>query len=193
MIPQIEGYCAFDELPNAAASSKQIWMVTDVGPSRALLVQSDGERWRRIGSALIGKMRAAAAAVTGTTDETLAYSLTIPGGLIGPDGVLQVLPLVSLTNNANTKTITVKLGATTIFTATGLASSAGAQQVVLMRNIGSEAVQRTLSGGSSGVGTSTSLLSTTVDTSADVVLNVYVKLSNSADTIRLEDCAVFLL
>lgn len=193
MIPQIEGYCAFSELPNAAACSKQIWLVTNVGPSRALLMQSDGERWRRMTPALVGKMRAASATLTGSTAETLAYSLTIPGGLIGPDGVLQVIPLVSLTNNANTKTVTVKLDTTTVFTVTGLASSSGAQQVVLVRNVGSEAVQRTLSGGSSGVGTSTSLLSTTVDTSADVTLNVYIKLSNAADSIALEDCLVFLM
>ena len=53
-------------------------------------------------------------ALTGTTAETVLASVNIPGGLLGANGEIDVEYQASVTNGANDKTLTLKLGGTTV-------------------------------------------------------------------------------
>jgi hypothetical protein len=59
---------------------------------------------------------AVAVSVTGTTNETALATVTIPAGAMGTNGGLRVIYNFSYTNNANSKTVRLKLGATTLRT-----------------------------------------------------------------------------
>jgi hypothetical protein len=61
--------------------------------------------------------------LTGTTSETLLYTLALPDGIMGPNSSLQIEPAFNWTNSANNKTVKIAVGqtlvgATTLFTRT---------------------------------------------------------------------------
>jgi len=48
--------------------------------------------------------------LTGNTNETTLATITLPGGTIGPNGIIRVRADFSLTNSANNKTLRIRLG-----------------------------------------------------------------------------------
>lgn len=56
---------------------------------------------------------AVAAALTGTVAETVLATFNIPGGLLGANGEIELEYDCTETNNANAKTVTVRLGGLT--------------------------------------------------------------------------------
>lgn len=138
---------------------------------------------------LILAQAAIAQSVTGTLVETVLASVTIPGGMIGPNGSVRVTPIFSVTNNVNNKVLQVKLGAAPIFSVT-LTTNSAYQAAATARNRGSQASQvSTNSGGYGPVFVATSA----VDTSVDQVLSIRGTLANVADTITLEGYTVEVL
>lgn len=124
---------------------------------------------------------------TGTVAETTLYSTTIPGGLMGPNGVLRVISLWTITNNANNKICRFRFGGVALqnYTATALAHLRISQVVF---NRGSEGSQ--VCGGANqsfqdGVNVSSAGASS-VDTGADQVLSFTAQLGSAADVITLE-------
>ncbi len=66
------------------------------------------------GLTLIEEFKSAvAAALTGTTAETVLASFNIPGGILGANGEIEIEGDFTETNNANAKTVQVRLGGLT--------------------------------------------------------------------------------
>ena len=153
--------------------------------------RGNGTNWVRLSQILFYALTAAVA-LTGTTVETTLVTLTIPAGLIGSSGKVKLYPLWSVTNNANNKTVRIKLGGSTGYF---LQSSGYAQlsNLVIFRNFNSESVQKVSSGLPAGLGsTSGAFTSLTIDTSAATTIEVTGQLTNSGDTLTLESLFVEL-
>jgi hypothetical protein len=162
----------------------QIICVTDVGENGSLW-RGNGTKWVRLSQILFYDLTAAFA-ITGTTLETTLVTLTIPAGLIGSNGKVKFYPLWSTTNNANTKTLRVKFPVGAVYTAaaSNIFHVAG---LVIIRNFGSESVQRVSSGMLAGLGgTISSIAQTTIDTSAATTITITGQLAVGTDTMTLE-------
>lgn len=135
---------------------------------------------------------AASAAVTGTTNETTSATVTIPAGTMRANSALRITLITSQTNNANAKTLRVKLGASTLYS-TSVASSASFQGMVVIRNRNSLSSQACFTG-QTGAGISGSAITTgAVDFSADVSLTITLQLGTGTDSFTLEGYLVEVL
>jgi len=162
----------------------QIICVTDVGENGSLW-RGNGTKWVRLHSIKFYDL-STSVALTGTTSETTLLTVNIPAGLIGISGKVNIYPLFSATNNANNKTVRIKLGGSTGYF---LQSSGYAQlsNLVIFRNFNSESVQKVASGISAGLGLSNgNFTALTIDTSVATTITVTGQLANSADTMTLE-------
>lgn len=132
------------------------------------------------------KQQNTSVSVTGTTDETTLFTATLPGGLLGPNGVLCVDQLHSWTSNANNKNFRLYLGSTVfawIVRTTGAVS--GWQRFIFNRN--NQASQVTTALAASGWEVPGGVVITgTEDTSADLTFKLTGQLANAADTLVLE-------
>lgn len=135
-----------------------------------------------------------ASTLTGTTSQTLLKSWNIRGGLLGPNGIIEIFFLISATNNANNKTINLKMGSQDIIinTDNGYASC-GFHRCIYNKN--STANQETtVNSGADGLGSSTgSITSATVETNKDFLLEIYGTLSNAGDTLTFESTYIDII
>jgi len=162
----------------------QIICVTDVGENGSLW-RGNGTKWARLSQILFYDLTAAVA-LTGTTSETTLLTVNIPASLIGASGKVKMYPLYSMTNNANSKVLRVKLGGSMAFYA-ATSNSSHSSALVIIRNIGSESVQKSSTTVVSGLGnTGTALNTLAIDTSVATTITVTGQLTNSADTMTLE-------
>jgi len=168
----------------AIAPSGQIICITDVGENGSLC-RGNGTGWVRMHS--IGYYDlAVTVTLTTTTLETELASITIKGGLMGAKGKLKIWPLVSMTNNANAKTVRVKMDGN-VFYGNTRTNEAQLQFLSIVRNTNSQSVQKISSGITAGLGVSTgAVASLTVDTSADFTINITGQLAVGTDTLTLE-------
>ena len=168
----------------SVAPSGQIICVTDVGENGSLW-RGNGTKWVRLSQIRFYDLTAAVA-LTGTTVETTLVTITIPAGLIGSNGKVKLYPLWSTTNNANTKTLRVKFPYNTVYTAPA-SNTVHVSGLVIIRNLGSESVQRVSSGILAGLGgTTTSIAQTTINTSAATTITITGQLAVGTDTMTLE-------
>lgn len=86
-------------------------------------------------------------AITGTA-EAVGYEFSVPGGLMGPHGVLAIDFLVEFTNNANSKTLRFRAGslAGQILASSSFPSVQTMSGGVIVRNQASEIIQRCYAG-----------------------------------------------
>lgn len=82
-------------------------------------------------------------AYTGVTSAVVGPQITLPGGAMGPNGVLQLSTLWSALNNANAKTLTITVGGTNILNGS-LASVAAAQVLSTIYNRGNAAINASM-------------------------------------------------
>lgn len=133
----------------------------------------------------------AAQTLTGSTSETTLATITIPAGVLGPNGQVEVEALWSCTNSANNKTCRVKFGGTA-FTSAVLTTSAGVQTHTRIAN--RNATNSQVSLGATAVtgfgGTSATATTGAVDTTADVTLLLTGQLASAAETLTLESYVV---
>lgn len=112
---------------------------------------------------------------SGDATFTPLASVTIPGGIMGPNGMIMVRAAFTVTNSANTKTLRVAFGGANYFFSLGVTTSATAslQFPIYNRNSytsqvgGSSTSTPGVSGGSTGT-----LLTTNIDTNQDQVLQI---------------------
>ena len=175
----------------SVAPSGQIICVTDVGENGSLWC-GNGTKWIKL-HAVKYYNNTTPVSLTGTTAETTMLTIPVKGGLIGANGVLAIQPLWNTTNNANTKTLRIKLGATTCYSY-GAANLSHQDAYINVRNIGSESSQKTTSGMSGGTGgTVNNYNSTSTDTSVDFNIVVTGQLANSADTMAIQAFLIMVL
>lgn len=128
-------------------------------------------------------------AVTGSTSETnLHTAITVPAGALGANGELRLSGALTMTNNANAKTLRVKYGGTTFATA-ALASGAGYRFEAVIKNRNSAAAQN---GGLSGSGLLDSVTGT-VNTANALDVQLTMELADAGDSVTLQDLSVDLV
>ena len=179
-----------------AASSVRadhVIFVTDIGNGSYFI--SDGTYWEKVHPVKLYTTGSTTTAVTNTTAETQVASFTLPGGVMGLNGVLRLCPMFSQTNSANNKTLRIKLGAATAITqAFGGTGSASAYGILTIRNLNSQSSQKSTQGGILGVGTTSSAIGTSAaDTSADITVSLTVQMGALAETVTLEHLFVEVL
>ena len=162
----------------------QIICVTDIGENGSLW-RGNGTTWKRIHQIRFSDL-SAPVALTGTTSETTLLTVNIPASLIGASGKVKMYPLYSMTNNANSKVLRVKLGGSVAFYA-AVSNSSHSSALVIIRNIGSESVQKSSTAVVSGLGnTGTALNTLAIDTSVATTITVTGQLAVGTDTMTLE-------
>lgn len=171
--------------------------VTDVGLSGSLW-RSDGATWGLVnGSVVLARghtdLTVTAASVT---EEDLA-SIPIPAGLMGANGMLEVTHFWEATNNANVKTMRVKLGGTAFFAnATALGSSSiflPAPTRIWNRNNQAAQMAFAAANGNTTIATGTTKTTGTVDTSAATTLAISGQKATGSDTLTLLGYSVRLV
>lgn len=180
--------------PDASSvRANHVIFVTDIGNGSYFI--SDGTYWKKVHPVKLYTTGSTTTAVTNTTAETQVASFTLPGGVMGMNGVLRLCPMFSQTNSANTKTLRIKLGAATVITqAFGGAGSASAYGILTIRNLNSQSSQKSTQGGSLGIGTTSSAIGTSAaDTSADITVSMTVQMGALAETVTLEHLFVEVL
>lgn len=146
---------------------------------------------------ILGVSGVASSAGANTTENTLA-TVTIPGGLMGPNGILRVTTLWTMTNSANNKTIQVKLGGTggtaycNLVLGTGIASARYQHQI---QNANSQASQvGFVAANVTGFGTAAGAnVTSSIDTSATTTLVITGTKASSGEVLTLQSYLVELL
>ncbi len=179
-------------LPAAAAYIGNAF-VSDVG-ARGSLWRSDGSAWGLVnGQCVLTSTAVAAAAHTGTVAETTIATYTLPAGLLGLNGVLEIYSKWTLTNNANAKTFTPKLSSTTLG-GIGMPSAAsfGTRHAIQNRNSASSqlASNGTVHGYSGNGATGWTLPA--VDTSVAQNITLNITLGVAGDSATLESYEIIL-
>lgn len=168
--------------------------VSDLGYSHWVW---NGTLWRPRAPVLLGAS-AVAAAVTGTTAETVLATVTVPAGAMGPSGGLEIRSSWTVTNSANSKTLRTRLGglAGSQFQTLGLTTVVTAADVRRIRNRGNAASQvGSAPANASGinVGSGSAHATAAVDTSVAQDLVLTGTLALATESITLESREVWLL
>ena len=175
--PLISEY-TWDNKPSVAPLG-QIICVTDVGEN-GILCRGDGTKWIRMHQVNFYNL-ATPVALTGTTSETTMLTVSIPASLMNKRGRLSVIVLLSLTNNANAKTVKAKVGGQLVASITSTNQSLSGLSTWLL-NINSETQQK-----------NGSAVSFTVDTTIANDLVITGQLANTGDTVTLTAVSVEII
>ena len=134
----------------------------------------------------------ASTSVTGTVSKTALATITIPGGMLGANGIIRIIPLFSYTNSANNKTLSTELNGTAVVSAV-VTTTADDQFIIIYRAANSTTAQKYYVGGT-GIGPIASAIGTAaINTANDVILTISGTLANTGETITLEAYTVEIL
>ena len=163
----------------AIAPLGQVICITDVGEN-GILCRGDGTKWIRMHQVNLYNL-ATPIVLKETTLETTMLTFSIPASLMNKRGRASVIVLLSLTNNANAKTVRVKIGGQTVVATTST------NQSVLgfsgwMLNLNSETSQK-----------NASAVSFTIDTTIANDLVITGQLANAGDTVTLTTVSMELI
>lgn len=182
--------------PDAASYSGSEITITDVGVAGSRW-RSNGTRWMNMHPIVLGTLPAPVTqlASVSTAESAAVWTLTVKGGVMDVNSMIQVLPLATCNNSATNKTMRIKAAGTSI--GTFIQTTVVAEQpLIYFRNINSAAAQKTFTGNASATGSiSTAPAATTVNTAADWDLSVTLQAGNAAngDTITLDSAIAVLL
>ena len=155
----------------SVAPSGQIICVTDIGEN-GILCRGNGAKWIRMHQVNLYNL-ATPVVLTGTMAETTMLTTAIPASLMNKRGRANIIVLLSLTNNANAKTVKVKIGGQLVITTTSTNQNLlGFAGWVL--NLNSETSQK-----------NGNAVSFTIDTTIANDLVITGQLANAGDTVTL--------
>lgn len=120
----------------------------------------------------------------GDANENTAITIPVPGGMLGPNGAIDVEAVFTHTNNANAKTLRVKFGGTT-YQVYNMASGAATRVYATVYNSGSVSAQE----GSNQLGfgiTTNTLVTGAADTSQTQNLLLTVQKGTAGDAVVLK-------
>lgn len=143
------------------------------------------------GVAVVVGQSAVPASVTGTLSETTLATIAIPAGAMGVNGSLRVTTKWSMPNNANTKTMFVRLGGTILGINVGVTTTTAYNAVTMIQNRGAGNSQIGTNGG--GIGNITGQPTATIDTTIAQNLTITGQLGVGTDTLTLEGYTVEIL
>jgi hypothetical protein len=133
---------------------------------------------------------AGATAPANDANENTLFTATIPGGVMGANGVLSIRTKWQYTNSANNKVFRARLGASQLCTFTATTSGCGAF-VWDINNRNSESAQLGTNGGGGGVAGGT-VDTATIDTSADQTLTITAQKATGTETVTFLGVSVLL-
>jgi len=166
--------------PNATAGANSTQLATTA--------YIDRDRWRVLARGNV------AIPLTGTTSETDYVLVTVPGGAMGPNGLIRITTLASAgANNANAKNIRYRFGGNAFqnFSLASMLSHDG-QRVIGNRNSQSAQVAPT-AGASTFVSSAAAVATTAIDTSANFDIRITGLLANAGDTLTMERYLIEIL
>lgn len=126
---------------------------------------------------------------TGTTSETTILTVVLPGGSMGPNGILRIRSAFTKNNNVNVKTMKVQLDGTSFLNATQTNGVQPLETELEIRNTNTESEQEGQVRSSTNGATLTWLTLSGVsgkNTASNLNIQVKVTLADVADTITLE-------
>lgn len=175
------------------AQAGDLITITDVGPVDEIFKWT-GSKWAPINGQCLLYSTNASVSVTGTVDQTELGTVTLPGGLVSANGILEISSFWTMTNSANNKIIKIKLGQTSD-PVTGGSSFVNRtettisihQHLCILRCSNSVNAQKAISSTiSTGLGSTTaSNYTNTYDLSTDKKIFFTGQLANTGETITL--------
>lgn len=171
--------------------------VTDVG-LRGSLWRSDGTTWGLVnGSCVYARGHTDLTVGAGSTAEEDLVSIPLLPGLMGLNGQIIVTHFWQATNNANVKTMRVKLGGTAFFANAAALGSAAIflppPTRIFNRNSQSSQIAFAAANGNTTVATASAATTGTVDTSAVQTLAISGQKATGSDTLTLLAYSVELI
>ena len=140
---------------------------------------------------VLGQQHVAVSAPADTNENTL-YSLTIPGGMMGPNDTLRISYLGTCTNSANTKNLRVRFGGTA-FQSSSVTTVAGVSIITSIKNRNSVAAQAAAASAAGDCSGSVGLLTATVNTANAQTLTITGTKASAGETLTLESVLVELI
>lgn len=175
------------------AKTGDLIMITDIGPVDEVFKWT-GSRWAPLNGQCLIYSTNTSVSVTGTASETELGSVTIPGGLMSSNGLLECSSFWTVTNSANSKFCKIKLGETSDPVTGGTSFLSRTETTILyhqhfmtIRNENSTSSQKSTPVGlGTGWGTSTSSRQTgSYATASDKKFFITGQLANTGETITL--------
>lgn len=192
MVPVYEGtWVGRPAVGSVPIGSRMV--ITDVPVGRKTEFFSTSTMWIPVGGEIVlGQSGVPGVAVTGTTSAVTADLITVPGGLLGPNGTLIIEGTFSSTSNANVKTLQVRFatGPVRVYNAGVATGVGGASFRAVFANRGSESVNMIHDQIISGTGGGGGITASTLNTSVDQVIQSLVQLAVGTDSVTLERWAV---
>lgn len=179
--------------PDASTMTDKIIRISDIGNSANLFI-SNGTRWQPLGGSTLVAQSNIASSVTGTAVETTLATITVPGGLMSNNGVLEVYSLWSHTNSATSRNIRGRFGAGLgSFLSATITTSNTTQSKFFIRNVNSQTNQYCQRQSIIATYSSSSLNgnSFTQDTSIDFPIVFSGTLTDTSQFITLEGYTIF--
>lgn len=137
---------------------------------------------------------AVAVSHTGDTAEFALATIAIPGGSMGPNGVMRVRLLFSYTNSANAKTLRMRLGGPsgTAFLNVGVTTTAAyaTEKDIQNRNAQDSQIGAPANSSSASANTSAGVVTAAVDTSVNQDLVITGQLADAGETVTLRSYIV---
>lgn len=167
--------------------------ITDIGPVDEVF-KYNGTRWAPINGQCLLASTNTSVSVTGTVDQTELGTVTLPGGLVSANGILEISSYWTLTNSANGKIIKIKIGQTSDPVTGGSSffnrtetTIAIHQHLCILRCSNSVNAQKAISSTmATGLGVTTaSNFTNTYDLSTDKKIFLTGQLANTGETITL--------
>jgi hypothetical protein len=120
--------------------------------------------------------------VTGTTVETVVATITVPGGVLGPNGFLEIPFALAFAGTASSRTTRIRLNGVELWTYPAtLGGGQAVRGIVTINNAGSVSAQ-VGSNNPNGLGLSGGALPTaSVNTAANTTLTITMQNSTTAD------------
>lgn len=168
--------------------------VTDIPSGIGSVFIAGATTWLpEAGEVVLAQSNVPGTPVTGTTAIVTQPLVTVPGGLLGANGMLILEGTFSYTNNANNKTAQLRFensgSPVRVFSVTQ-ASIPAHSFVAYLWNRGADNSQSFHYNLAAGIGAGGTFEQSSMNTAVDQTLNAILMLTNAADTMRLERWAV---
>lgn len=143
----------------------------------------------KLSALILEQNHAAGTPLTGSTSLTVLASILVPAGLMGLNGSIRVSAGTTITNNANTKTLSFALGGAALLSVSTTAAT-GLQLTSIIGNRGALSSQISRAYGNNGAG---SEVTSAINTGVDQILTINGQLGVGTDSMTLDSYVVEVL
>lgn len=192
-LPKKGLFTTWSNRPSASSMTGKIIRISDLGYGNNLFI-SNGTRWQPLGGSCLVAQSNVTSTVTGTAVETTLATITVPGGLMSNNGILEVYSLWSYTNAATSRNLRARFGAGSVsFMSSTTTTTNTSQSKFYIRNMNATNSQTCQPVGfTQTYTTSTGGISTfSQDTSIDFTVVFSSTLTDTSQFVSLEGYTIF--